>query len=399
MYEETKTFELKDKTKEELQFTFEMILSVDLMLSYETKSVFNQIVISFYDDKIVKELQKDNIIKIAQVGDKFHITVRGKLSQSQSAVLWTKFARDVNVPLEITEPEPLTAPPKLEIRKEINEVKEKLEKTLERKIEEPEPLTEPPKLEIKEPEPLTEPPKFELREDIDEFKKEIKAAAIKKSIGEPEIKPLPRNEIVEYLLKTNAEKGFRVTKVEIWNFVENYKKKFNRYLTKKDIESVGIGYIQMLNEKMGMPLTEADIAKLETPMKKSEVRLPEPAKKEIFTKIETPDRIQEEKIESIQKKTVSERIGQIQKGKALVTETLQVAAESTKLKEVSLSKKQDGIIIIPKTEGRRKCPNCEETNPNMIHESIDKTVIISHFPRIFGKRYKCGACGVIWREE
>ena len=49
MYEETKIFELKEKTKEEIQFTFEMILSVDLMLSYETKQVFNQIVINFFD--------------------------------------------------------------------------------------------------------------------------------------------------------------------------------------------------------------------------------------------------------------------------------------------------------------------------------------------------------------
>ena len=72
---------------------------------------------------------------------------------------------------------------------------------------------------------------------------------------EPEQRPLARNEIVNYLLKVNTEKGFRVSKVEIWNFVENYKKKFNRYLTKNDMEAVGIGYIQMLNQEMGIPVT------------------------------------------------------------------------------------------------------------------------------------------------
>jgi hypothetical protein len=364
MYEETKTFEIKDKTKEEIQFTFEMILEVDLMLSFETKTVFNQIIINFYDEKIVKELQKDNIIKIAQIEDKFHITIKGKLSQSQSAVLWTKFSRDVNVPLEIKESAPLTEPPKMEksVKEEILEVKKEVEETLERSIE------------------------------------------------EPEIVSLSREEIIDYLLKSNIEKGFRVTKVDIWNFVENYKLKFKRYLTKSDMESVGIGYIQMLNEKMGLSITEEEIARLEAPPTKEEVKVEETVKPiaELIREdlkiedISKPEVFHDEndlKIESTQVKTVSERIGEIKKAKTFEKEALDLSAEFAKIKDISLSKKQEGIMTVPKSVGRRKCPNCENSNPRMIHESIDKSIIISHYPRVFGKNYKCGECGCIWREE
>ena len=360
MYEETKIFEIADKTKEELQFTFEMILSVDLMLQYETKSVFNQIVINFYDDKIVKELQKDNIIKIAQVGDKYHITIKGKLSQSQSAVLWTKFARDVNVELEVKEPEPLTEPPKMEIKEEILEVKKEVEAVLERPIE------------------------------------------------EPEVKPLPRDEIIAFLIKTNKEKGFNVSKVDIWNFVENYKHKFNRYLTKQDMESVGIGYIQMLNEEMGLSLTEEEIGRLEVgseKVKPADVVKPiasvvqeKPRAVGFKEPVTTPKR-EEPTIETIKRKTVDERAGDLKKAKAFEKEALDLSAEFAAIKDISLSKKQNGILVVPKSEGRRKCPNCGNSNPRMIHESTDKSIIISAYPRIYGKNYKCGGCGVIWREE
>ncbi|MHA1273485.1 MAG: hypothetical protein ACTSQP_03145 [Promethearchaeota archaeon] len=59
----------------------------------------------------------------------------------------------------------------------------------------------------------------------------------------------------------------------------------------------------------------------------------------------------------------------------------------------------DGIITIEKTEGRRKCPKCGEENKHMIHESIDKSNIILDYPRMYGKKYKCGRCGCVWREK
>jgi hypothetical protein len=53
----------------------------------------------------------------------------------------------------------------------------------------------------------------------------------------------------------------------------------------------------------------------------------------------------------------------------------------------------------PIVEGisRRECPICGNTNKALIHENIDKTHMISAYPRMYGKKYKCGDCGREWR--
>ena len=57
------------------------------------------------------------------------------------------------------------------------------------------------------------------------------------------------------------------------------------------------------------------------------------------------------------------------------------------------------ILTIEKLNGRRKCPECDNDNPLMIHESVDKSNIILDYPRVYGKKFKCGACGIEWREK
>ena len=57
------------------------------------------------------------------------------------------------------------------------------------------------------------------------------------------------------------------------------------------------------------------------------------------------------------------------------------------------------ILEIEKSEGRRKCPKCGCEDKRMIHESTDKDVIIHDYPKMYGKKYKCGKCGVEWREK
>ena len=57
------------------------------------------------------------------------------------------------------------------------------------------------------------------------------------------------------------------------------------------------------------------------------------------------------------------------------------------------------ILTVEKMEGRRKCPECKNDNPLMIHESVDKSNIILDYPRVYGRKYKCGSCGVEWREK
>ncbi|MFW9990400.1 MAG: hypothetical protein ACFFC3_17290, partial [Candidatus Odinarchaeota archaeon] len=48
-------------------------------------------------------------------------------------------------------------------------------------------------------------------------------------------------------------------------------------------------------------------------------------------------------------------------------------------------------------ESRRECPKCGNRNKTLIREIVDKSNIICDYPRIFGKKYHCGECGVEWR--
>lgn len=57
------------------------------------------------------------------------------------------------------------------------------------------------------------------------------------------------------------------------------------------------------------------------------------------------------------------------------------------------------ILTVEKLEGRRKCPECGTDDPHMIHETTDKSNIILDYPRVYGKKYSCGNCGIIWREK
>ncbi len=53
----------------------------------------------------------------------------------------------------------------------------------------------------------------------------------------------------------------------------------------------------------------------------------------------------------------------------------------------------------PIVEGisRRECPICGNNNKALIHEIIDRSHLISSYPKLYGKKYKCGNCGREWR--
>ena len=48
-------------------------------------------------------------------------------------------------------------------------------------------------------------------------------------------------------------------------------------------------------------------------------------------------------------------------------------------------------------DSRRMCPSCDNTQRPFIYEETDKTHIIMDYPRIYGKKFKCGKCGQEWR--
>ncbi|MFW9782892.1 MAG: hypothetical protein ACFFFB_11475, partial [Candidatus Heimdallarchaeota archaeon] len=53
----------------------------------------------------------------------------------------------------------------------------------------------------------------------------------------------------------------------------------------------------------------------------------------------------------------------------------------------------------PIVEGysRRECPICGNNRHMFIYEEADKSNIVMDYPRIYGKKYKCGKCGAYWK--
>jgi chromosome segregation ATPase len=50
-------------------------------------------------------------------------------------------------------------------------------------------------------------------------------------------------------------------------------------------------------------------------------------------------------------------------------------------------------------DSKRKCPKCGNQRKALIHEELDKNNIIMSYPRMYGKKYRCGECGSEWRVD
>jgi gelsolin len=85
----------------------------------------------------------------------------------------------------------------------------------------------------------------------------------------------------------------------------------------------------------------------------------------------------------------------------------EIKADIAKIKASSASSagpgipgsRDDSILTVEKPEGRRRCPKCGIEDKYMIHETVDKSNIILDYPRVYGHKYKCGSCGIEWREK
>jgi len=85
----------------------------------------------------------------------------------------------------------------------------------------------------------------------------------------------------------------------------------------------------------------------------------------------------------------------------------EIKADIAKIKASSASSagpgipgsRDDSILTVEKPEGRRRCPKCGIEDKFMIHETVDKSNIILDYPRVYGHKYKCGSCGIEWREK
>jgi len=161
-----------------------------------------------------------------------------------------------------------------------------------------------------------------------------------------------KDEIISNIIKKVQEKGYLIEKTDAETFIENFQEKYNRLPEKDEISSIVKGYIIITN---GESLLNS-----------------------------------EEEITSLTEEVPTENNVNIFK------ETLDRLTTSMHSNPISLRPYENGVLVVEKPLGRRKCPSCG--NEGLIHEIDDKSIILMDYPRIYGKKCCCAECGVEWRE-
>ncbi|MFX1275920.1 MAG: hypothetical protein ACFFAH_05680 [Promethearchaeota archaeon] len=170
--------------------------------------------------------------------------------------------------------------------------------------------------------------------------------------SKPQIK-ISEKELINNIIKRIKAEGFNFKIEDAQKFIINFQRKFNRLPEINEIESIGYGYIMMLNQEMS-----ADNIDYETVWK------------EKFS----------EDLEESLVETSSNKKGLLikEKNDELLTE--------------------NGYLEVSKPLGRRVCPKCGNQSVNSIRELEDKNFIISEFPKMYGKKYQCRMCNCEWKE-
>ncbi len=166
--------------------------------------------------------------------------------------------------------------------------------------------------------------------------------------------PFLKEYIVGDIVKGIEKEGCSIEKVFVEDFIENFQEKYNRLPKKLEITPIVRSYLKILEENSIK--NEQETLKIEGATVNDEI---EPVINSFIKK--------RNMINTITKKSLFQYSGE--------------------------------ILTIPKTEGRRICPICGNDDSFFkIHESIDKHYVISHYPKIYGKKYSCDSCGCIWHE-
>ncbi len=166
--------------------------------------------------------------------------------------------------------------------------------------------------------------------------------------------PILKDYIIGDIIKEVEEKGLSIEKDYVESFVDNFIGEYERLPKKSEISPIVSSYIKILESK------KISVEIIETPHKNS----------------------------SGAKTSKSLHVSFIEKNKML-----------NSIKNEGLFGRSEEILTIPKTEGRRLCPICDDANWYKIHELIDKNDIICDYPRIYGKKYICSGCSCVWKEK
>ena len=165
--------------------------------------------------------------------------------------------------------------------------------------------------------------------------------------------PILKDYIIGDIIKKVEEKGLSIEKDNVELFIDNFISEYERLPKKSEISPIVSSYLKILETKK----FRSEI--IETPHKSSETESSEAPSVIIIKK----------------------------------------NAMLKSIKNEGLFGRSRDILTIPKTQGRRLCPICDDANWYKIHELIDKNDIICDYPRIYGKKYICSGCSCVWKEK
>ncbi|MFX0006269.1 MAG: hypothetical protein ACFFA7_12065 [Promethearchaeota archaeon] len=97
MLERSQSFDIQNKSYDEIQKIMENVLEKDLSLSIKTKRLGRSLLrINYIDSNIDKEQQKDNRITILQESDKrVYVQIKGNLSDAQVRQIWNSLEKNL----------------------------------------------------------------------------------------------------------------------------------------------------------------------------------------------------------------------------------------------------------------------------------------------------------------
>lgn len=165
--------------------------------------------------------------------------------------------------------------------------------------------------------------------------------------------PVLKDYIINDIIREIENIGFKIEKVYVEHFVDNFQEEYHRLPKKNEINSIAKSYIKIIKDDD----------------KDQFIKVPKETDKSLSEQMEPVIK------NFVQKKNLI---------KSIVSKPI--------------FKFSGEILKIPKPEGRRVCPICGDESWFKIHETIDKSYIICHYPRIYGKKYSCSGCGCQWRE-
>ena len=166
--------------------------------------------------------------------------------------------------------------------------------------------------------------------------------------------PVLKEYIIEDIVREVNQKGVNIEKIYVESFVDNFFDEYERLPKRSEINPIVSSYLKMIEES-------APIIKLSQNSDESKSN--------------------EDVIEPVVKSF-------LQKKNLIIS-----------IKSKGLFCRSGETLTIPKPEGRRLCPICDNETWYKIHETIDRTEIICHYPKVYGKKYTCSGCGTVWKEK